>query len=31
MRLRSEDTRDKILDLIGYDIMNKQGTGYMIL
>lgn len=28
MRLRSEDTRDKILDLIGYDIMNKQGTGY---
>lgn len=28
MRLRNEDTRDKILDLIGYDIMNKQGTGY---
>lgn len=28
MRLRSEDTRDKILNLIGYDIMNKQGTGY---
>ena len=28
MRLRSEDTRDKILDLTGYDIMNKQGTGY---
>ena len=28
MRLRNEDTRDKILDLTGYDIMNKQGTGY---
>ena len=28
MRLRNEDTRDKILDLIGYDIMNKRGTGY---
>lgn len=28
MRLRNGDTRDKILDLTGYDIMNKQGTGY---
>lgn len=28
MRLRNGDTRDKILDLTGYDIMNKQGTRY---